>query len=49
MVGTLKRAGEGAWSVSDVRAALEARDRTACGTVAPPGGLFLVKVDYPAT
>jgi tRNA pseudouridine38-40 synthase len=47
MAGTLKRAGEGAWSVADVRAALEARDRAACGAVAPPGGLYLMQVDYP--
>jgi tRNA pseudouridine38-40 synthase len=47
MAGTLKRAGEGAWSVAEVRAALEARDRAACGAVAPPEGLCLVRVDYP--
>ena len=29
------------------RAALEARDRAACGPVAPPDGLYLVGVDYP--
>jgi len=46
MVGTLKRVGEGAWTSGDVRAALEARDRAACGPVAPPDGLYLVKVDY---
>jgi tRNA pseudouridine38-40 synthase len=46
MVGTLKRVGEGAWTVDDVRAALEAADRAACGPVAPPDGLFLMKVDY---
>jgi tRNA pseudouridine38-40 synthase len=46
MVGTIKRAGEGAWSAADVRAALEAADRAACGPVAPPQGLYLVKVDY---
>jgi tRNA pseudouridine38-40 synthase len=46
MVGTLKRVGEGAWSAGDVRRALEARDRSACGPVAPPDGLYLVKVDY---
>ena len=47
MVGTLKRAGEGAWKASDVSAALDARDRTACGAVAPPDGLYLMSVDYP--
>ena len=33
---------------ADVRAALEARDRAACGPVAPPQGLYLVGVSYPA-
>jgi tRNA pseudouridine38-40 synthase len=46
MVGTLKRVGEGAWNAADVKAALEACDRSACGPVAPPDGLYLVKVDY---
>ncbi len=48
MVGTLKLAGEGKWSKADVRAALEAADRTRCGTVAPPDGLYLTDVIYPA-
>ncbi|WP_315925887.1 tRNA pseudouridine(38-40) synthase TruA [Mesorhizobium sp. SP-1A] len=47
MVGSLKRVGEGAWTAADLKAALEARDRAACGQVAPPDGLFLVGVDYP--
>jgi tRNA pseudouridine38-40 synthase len=46
MVGTLKRVGEGAWSAADVKAALEAKDRATCGAVAPPEGLYLMKVDY---
>lgn len=46
MAGTLKRVGEGAWTAADVKSALEAKDRAACGTVAPPDGLCLVKVDY---
>ena len=45
--GSLKLVGEGKWTAGDLRAALEARDRTACGPVAPPGGLFLVRVEYP--
>ena len=47
MVGTLKRAGEGAWTADDVRQALEAADRSRCGLVAPPDGLYLMSVDYP--
>ena len=46
MVGSLKRVGEGAWTISDLKAALDARDRAACGQVAPPDGLFLIRVDY---
>ena len=45
--GTLKLAGEGKWTPEDVRAALEARDRKACGPVAPPEGLYFMQVDYP--
>ncbi|MSU92235.1 tRNA pseudouridine(38-40) synthase TruA [Rhodobacteraceae bacterium 2CG4] len=46
-VGTLERVGAGAWSPEDVRTALEARDRAACGPVSPPGGLYLAGVGYP--
>ena len=46
LVGTLKKVGEGGWTADDVEAALEARDRAACGPVAPPDGLYLVRVDY---
>ena len=46
MVGSLKLVGEGKWSQSDLAAALAARDRRACGPVAPPHGLYFVKVDY---
>lgn len=45
--GTLKLAGEGKMTVANVREALEARDRAACGPVAPPDGLYFLKVDYP--
>ncbi len=46
MVGSLVHVGEGKWSAGDLAAALAARDRTACGQVAPPHGLYLVRVDY---
>lgn len=44
--GTLERVGAGRWAVEDVAAALAARDRAACGPVAPPHGLYFVKADY---
>lgn len=47
MVGSLKRVGEGAWTSADLKAALDACDRSACGQVSPPDGLYLVGVDYP--
>jgi len=46
-VGTLERVGAGAWSPDDVKSALEARDRAACGPVCPPHGLYLAGVGYP--
>jgi tRNA pseudouridine38-40 synthase len=48
MVGALKLVGEGKWSGDDLLKALEARDRRACGPVAPACGLYLTKVDYPS-
>ncbi len=46
LVGTLKLVGEGKWGADDVAAALAARDRSRCGPVAPPEGLYLMRVDY---
>ncbi len=46
MVGSLVLVGDGKWSADDLAAALAARDRSACGPVAPPDGLYLVRVDY---
>ena len=46
LVGTLERVGAGRWPPERVREALEARDRAACGPVAPPDGLTLVGVGY---
>lgn len=46
MAGSLKLVGEGKWSGDDLKAALEAKDRTACGPVAPACGLYFAKVDY---
>lgn len=46
MVGTLRLVGEGRWTPLDIRDALKARDRNACGPVAPADGLYLTRVDY---
>jgi tRNA pseudouridine38-40 synthase len=46
MVGSLVLVGDGKWSADDLAAVLAARDRSLCGQVAPPEGLYLVRVDY---
>ncbi|MET0272364.1 MAG: tRNA pseudouridine(38-40) synthase TruA [Phenylobacterium sp.] len=46
MSGTLAEVGVGRWRAGDVKAALEARDRQACGPVAPASGLYLTGVGY---
>ena len=46
-VGTLERVGAGSWAPGDVKTALEACDRAACGPVCPPQGLYLARVGYP--
>ena len=46
-VGTLERVGAGKWRPEHVAEALAARDRKACGPVAPPWGLYLTEVRYP--
>jgi tRNA pseudouridine38-40 synthase len=48
MAGSLKLVGIGRWQPKDLAAALAARDRRAGGPTAPPGGLFLVEIRYPA-
>ncbi len=46
IVGSLKCVGDGKWAPEDMRKALDAKDRTACGPVAPADGLYLVSVEY---
>jgi tRNA pseudouridine38-40 synthase len=46
MVGSLALVGEGRWSGDDLARVLAAHDRAACGPVAPPDGLYLMRVDY---
>jgi len=45
--GSLAEVGRGKWTAADLKAALEAKDRARCGQVAPPWGLYLMRVDYP--
>ncbi|MBK0401104.1 tRNA pseudouridine(38-40) synthase TruA [Limibaculum sp. M0105] len=47
LVGTIERVGAGRWPVERMAEALAARDRSACGPVAPPDGLVLTGVRYP--
>lgn len=42
--GSLKLVGEGKWTPDDLQAALKARDRKACGPVAPPDGLYFMQI-----
>ena len=46
MTGSLAEVGAGRWTVDDLAAALEAKDRKACGPVAPAEGLYLAGVEY---
>lgn len=46
MVGSLMEVGLGRWPENEIAAALAAKDRARCGPVAPPDGLYLVRVDY---
>ena len=46
MAGTLVEVGLGRWTAHDVKQALDARDRAACGPVAPSAGLYLSGVRY---
>jgi tRNA pseudouridine38-40 synthase len=46
MVGSLVLVGEDKWSVAQLADALAARNRAACGPVAPAAGLYLTAVDY---
>lgn len=46
MTGSLVEVGMKRWPVDELGKALAAADRTRCGTVAPPEGLYLTKVEY---
>ena len=48
IVGTLIEVGRGKRSVEEFKAIIDGRDRALAGTSAPPQGLFLPRVDYPA-
>jgi len=46
MAGSLVEVGVGRWTKTDLAAALEAKDRRACGPVAPSDGLYFTGVSY---
>lgn len=46
MTGSLVEVGKGKWRVKEMKAALDAADRTRCGQVAPAEGLYFVRAEY---
>jgi tRNA pseudouridine38-40 synthase len=48
MTGSIAEVGLGRWTAEDLKAALDAADRKACGPVAPAAGLYLTGVSYVA-
>ncbi|MDP2260527.1 MAG: tRNA pseudouridine(38-40) synthase TruA [Caulobacter sp.] len=46
MAGSIVEVGIGRWTKADLAAALEAKDRRACGPVAPADGLYFTGVSY---
>ncbi len=46
IVGSLKKVGDGSWPETQIARILKARNRAACGPVAPAHGLYLHKVSY---
>jgi tRNA pseudouridine38-40 synthase len=47
MVGCLVAVGLGRWNAADLKAALDAADRSALAENAPPEGLYFVRATYP--
>ncbi len=46
IVGSLEKVGKGSWLPERIAQALKAKDRSNCGTVAPPQGLYLSGIEY---
>lgn len=46
IVGSLKLVGDQSWSVQDFSNALESKDRSKCGALAPSEGLYFMEVSY---
>ena len=46
IVGSLKLVGEKSWSLGDFEKAFNSKDRSKCGALAPPEGLYFMEVKY---
>ena len=46
LVGSIKLVGEETWAIDHLENVLKARDRTMCGALAPPDGLYFMEVKY---
>ena len=48
IVGTILKIGDGTWKPQDMETILKGKNRSLAGPTAPPEGLYLEKIDYPA-
>ena len=46
IVGAIKLVGEGKWALTDIKSALDSKDRKKCAPPAPSCGLYLKEVKY---
>ena len=46
IVGCLEKVGCGKWDPQKIQEILLSKDRSRCAALAPPGGLYLTKVEY---
>jgi len=46
IVGCLEKVGCGKWAPQKIKEILLSKDRSKCAALAPPGGLYLTKIEY---
>ena len=48
ITGTIVKIGDGTWEPQQIENILKGKNRSLAGPTAPPEGLYLEKIDYPA-